>query len=258
MLRGTDLRLADMRNADLRGAVFGLSLADELANAKKCHAKFRAREKRDGSIQSAMDNILHRIDSTSTCLSGPGVMARVEKSAANLRGANLGGAQLDGADFTGAKGCDEVVNAPSNFSSRCTNPNVRPPSPVKIDGVESGNLREVLGRELFANTADENVWTDLHFAAAMDLPELVKLLSKTGDDLAARTNDDGKPMGPSLRDSLSALGLSYPLRKGDTPLHVAAQYDAENAAKALVSLGADVNAKTGRRSDITSLCCHQK
>ena len=91
MLRGTDLRLADLRNADLRGAVFGLSLADELANAKRCHAGFKGREKHDGGIQSAMDNILHSIDSTFTCLSGPGVMARVEKSAANLRGANLGG-----------------------------------------------------------------------------------------------------------------------------------------------------------------------
>ena len=44
-LRGADLRLADLSHAKLQGAVFGLSLVDELAEAKACRKSFEARKR---------------------------------------------------------------------------------------------------------------------------------------------------------------------------------------------------------------------
>ncbi|MDE0275523.1 MAG: hypothetical protein OYH76_06480 [Defluviicoccus sp.] len=42
--------------------------------------------------------------------------------------------------------------------------------------LDVGKLREVLGRSLSPTAADENGWTDLHWAAALNLPELAKSL----------------------------------------------------------------------------------
>ena len=123
-LRGADLRLADLSHAKLQGAVFGLSLAGELAKAKACRKSFEARKRPVDryDVDAVVQNLLLSMSSMDVCENGFLIRARVKRSGANLRGADLRGAELDGADFTGAKGCGDVRNAPADFQARCANP----------------------------------------------------------------------------------------------------------------------------------------
>ena len=121
-LRGADLRLADLSYSQLRGAVFGVNFAEELARAEKCRKEFESRKSRERGLKAAMDNILKDVASLTECDNSFAILARVQRNAANLRGADLMNAELEGAKFAGAKGCDEVLNAPPDFESRCANP----------------------------------------------------------------------------------------------------------------------------------------
>ena len=56
-----------------------------------------------------------------------------------------------------------------------------PPEPVSVFVDEGrGGCREVLGRPLSAEGRDENRWTDLHYAAVLDMPTLVGALVDEG------------------------------------------------------------------------------
>ena len=73
--------------------------------------------------------------------------------------------------------------------------------------LDVGKLRDVLGRELSPTAVDENGWTDLHFAAALNLPELAKALLDAGADVTVRLKDDDKPLSDRLKKSLDSLAL---------------------------------------------------
>ncbi len=114
-----------------------------------------------------------------------------------------------------------------------------------IAALDVGGLREVLGRALSPEAVNEDGWTDLHYAAALDLPELVRALLDSGADIAAKLKSDENDPSARLKQSLGALDLPSDFRRyGYTALHMAALNNARNAALALLSRGADVNAKS--------------
>ncbi len=108
-----------------------------------------------------------------------------------------------------------------------------------------GRLGEVLGRALSPTFTDENAWADLHYAAALNRPDLAGTLLDAGANIASRIKNDGEDISDQLKGALSKLGLdaSKPTRWGSTPLHVAAWYNADRVVAELVARGADIHIK---------------
>ena len=115
-------------------------------------------------------------------------------------------------------------------------------------------LGEKLGRAFSTKMVDGNGWTDLHYAAALNLPVLAKLLLAGGAASNARLKSDGKPLAGRLTNNLCELGYrprQLENRYAQTPLYMAGgNYE---VAKALVEGGADVNAN--KRGKYGTLCC---
>ena len=94
-------------------------------------------------------------------------------------------------------------------------------------------LIEKLGREISSDKVDVNGWTDLHFAALLDLPDVAKrlLINNTPHpqiEWKGEFTDD-------LANLLTEFGYSEDAMKrvGQTPLHIAAQ---ENSSKVIATL----------------------
>ena len=124
-----------------------------------------------------------------------------------------------------------------------------PESTYEIESEASSvaeGLRVLLGRELSASRVDEDGWTDLHYAAVMDLPDLVGRLLREKRIVNVRIKDDGSPLGSETRRVLRELGHDFDdwTRDGETALHVAAAVDARGALVKLMEAGADVMART--------------
>ena len=128
-------------------------------------------------------------------------------------------------------------------------------------------LLDVIGRSLSPSTRDENGWTDLHYAAVLNLPAVVtSLLGEFDDasvgwldevvdsgaagrsraDVDAELADDGGFLSDELKRGLRRLGHNFDewTRDGETPLHVAAYAGAREAAERLLVHGADSDAET--------------
>ena len=120
--------------------------------------------------------------------------------------------------------------------------------------VETSEFRTLLGREPSALAADENGWTDLHWAAVLDLPETAERLLKTGAAVGRALQGDGTPLGGRLRAELDRLSrlIGYDgdgsgwTRHRQTPLHLAALLDAARTGQVLIAYGADVAVRDGR------------
>ena len=106
-------------------------------------------------------------------------------------------------------------------------------------------LAEKLGREFSPEAVGENGWTDLHWAAALDLPGLATELVEGGMEVEVRLDESGEPFGDGLKRTLRELGWDFGKLEsdGETPLAMAAFANALSVAKYLVGQGADVNAK---------------
>ena len=116
-------------------------------------------------------------------------------------------------------------------------------------------LAEKLGREFSPAAVWVNGWTDLHWAAALDLPELARELVEQGMDVDVRLDESGEPFSEESKRMLRELGLNFDTwtSAGDTPLAVASNQNSYAVAKLLVEHGADVNAKSSGDSGVSPL-----
>ena len=104
-----------------------------------------------------------------------------------------------------------------------------------------------VGRPYSAKARDEVTgWTDLHYAAAFDLPRTVSALVAAGLEVDTRLMDDDPRFGKGLKATLADAGrgnlFDNWLASGETPLMIAAYVGAQTVAKALVQRGASINA----------------
>ena len=148
-----------------------------------------------------------------------------------------------------AGGCEALVAGDSEYHD----PAAKPRNPGNdADGTAAGVRRftELLGRPFSAEFKTDAVgWTDMHYAALLDLPEVVAALCDAGmaADVRLKTTGTGySPFGDDLDRALAALGheeFELWTADGETPLMIASMVNARNAAAALAACGADVNAK---------------
>ena len=117
---------------------------------------------------------------------------------------------------------------------------------------ESARFEELLGRPFSPDEVEESVgWTDLHYAALLDLPGIVAELIGAGVAVDVRVKDGmyfgDNRTGAALNNVLAALGYWDKLEGwvvgGSTPLMIAARLDARDAAEALLAGGADAHAQ---------------
>ena len=82
-----------------------------------------------------------------------------------------------------------------------------------------------LRRPFSADEREKSVgWTDLHYAALLNLPDVVKALVDEGMTADVRLKEDNSPFGGALLRTLGGLEYRFAWREanGNTPLHVAA------------------------------------
>ena len=104
-------------------------------------------------------------------------------------------------------------------------------------------MTDLLGRDVSAIESDENGWTDLYYAAALNQPALAERLLDDHAFVNATLYIDGGPLTDRLREKLIELGQDVDLRRnGQTPLHVAAYSNAADVAATLLDRGANVDA----------------
>ena len=117
-------------------------------------------------------------------------------------------------------------------------------SQSKLEAERSRFVR-VVGRQPSANFTDANGWTDLHYAAAVNLPSLAKRLLESGAKVDVRLKSDSEPFTDELKATLRRFGKNYDgwKRYGETPLHITPYSNAIATATLLVERGAAVNAK---------------
>ena len=88
-------------------------------------------------------------------------------------------------------------------------------------------------------------WTDLHYAAAFDLPGAIAALISNGMDPNLRLETGSLPFGESLEFELGDTFKDWNAN-GETPLMIAAAANAKEAMAKLLAHGADVEATSDR------------
>lgn len=117
---------------------------------------------------------------------------------------------------------------------------------IELMDAAAERLSGVLGRPLSATERDENGWTDLHYAAALNMPAMVGPLMDQGAAVGASLLTDGAGFSSRLRQTLSELGgnMGPVTRDGASPLHLAARMNGREVADALLARGASLLART--------------
>ena len=108
-------------------------------------------------------------------------------------------------------------------------------------------LSGLLKRPFSPTAVDENGWTDLHYAAILNMPEVARALLDAGADPEARLLNDHNPFTGKLSQALRTMGrpLDGWKRGGWSPLYLAAMWNSSNVVRELITGGADVNAPVG-------------
>ena len=116
---------------------------------------------------------------------------------------------------------------------------------ISTNQSEEDQFYNLLDRRPSASEVDENGWTDLHWAAAMDLPGIALSLVNAGVNVNETTKTDEQLFTRKLRTRLNKAdtGFSWNVwrRYGDTPLHIAALTNSRKTANVLIDEGAFVN-----------------
>ena len=129
----------------------------------------------------------------------------------------------------------------------------RPIAELRLADPDIAGLHEFAERALSPTAVDENGWTDLHYVALLNRPDLVEALLDTGADVSAKGSDGWTPLhlaaeknAAEASAALIAGGADMNAKGSDgwTPLHLAVWWNnAPEAATALIAGGADMNAK---------------
>ena len=108
---------------------------------------------------------------------------------------------------------------------------------------------DLLGRKMSPDFVDESRWTDLHYAAVMDLPRIADALLKAGMNVDVRLANDGRDFGDHLTETLRTLEYDLDFGQGsangETPLIVSMRRDARQVAQLLIERGRRCE-RTGR------------
>ncbi len=110
---------------------------------------------------------------------------------------------------------------------------------------DASDLAQTMGRPLSPYRVDENGWTDLHYAAALNLPDSVRNLLVQGASVDAALAADGEQLDGLPLKVLRRYGFRFRTweREGDQPLHLATWSTAINALCMLIDFGANVRAR---------------
>ena len=115
------------------------------------------------------------------------------------------------------------------------------------DGQQEGKTKveHLLEAELDKSWADENGWTQLHWAAAADDGEAARRLLKLGMTASPAAKGDGSEFSGEGRRRAGLLGQDADgwANTGETPLQVAAAFNASVVASILIANDADIRAK---------------
>ena len=111
---------------------------------------------------------------------------------------------------------------------------------------ETARFTTGVGRPPSPTAKDANGWTDLHYAAVLDLSSLAKRLLESGAKVNARLKSDDESFTDELKATLRRFGEDYDnrYRDGSTPLHKAVIFDAVATATLLLERGAAMYAET--------------
>ena len=111
---------------------------------------------------------------------------------------------------------------------------------------DAHKLAKLLGRGFSPNAKDENGWTDLHYAAVLNLPGLASALLEAGADPNAKSKSDDEAYSDRSKSILSQFGIDAgnQVRVGAVPLRDAAWSNAHSAAAILLAYGAKVDVQT--------------
>ena len=74
---------------------------------------------------------------------------------------------------------------------------------------ETAQFKAGAGRPPSPTAKDANGWTDLHYAAALNLTSLAKRLLQSGATVDARLKSDGEPFTDELKATLRRFGKDY-------------------------------------------------
>lgn len=114
---------------------------------------------------------------------------------------------------------------------------------AQTTSADERRLTGLLGRSLSAGAFDENGWTDLHYAAAVNLPTAIEDLLNQEVFVDSILHVDGLPVADSVAQVLRQLGHDFTgwRNHGQSPLHVAAHANSRDAATTLLEWGANVD-----------------
>ena len=112
---------------------------------------------------------------------------------------------------------------------------------------QASDLAQTMGRPLSPYRVDENGWTDLHYAAVLNLPDSARNLLVQGAGVDAPLAADGEQLDGLPLKVLRRYGFRFRTweREGDLPLHLATRSNATPAMGMLIDFGANARAKVG-------------
>ena len=191
-----------------------------------------------GDIAGAMQTAAALEASIQHSVWGPGYRTAYRSALARIAVA-----QAEAGDFTGAMRTNAIKPYPvgrvrvlAAIATTLANQKRQMMKAASLADIDVGELRDVLGRQLSPTAADENGWTDLHWAAALNLPELAEALLAAGAQVDAQHDVD------SYGNLMYLPEHKLLITNSGTPLHIAAMNNSLDVAKILIAWGADIHA----------------